>query len=127
LQLKAELRSNQIPTKSQSRAEGNKMSSVNIIAKKRPPPLNIGYNELGIELKRTVLYRNFHEVSGKIYLVEISRNKTKIFICLFENFENPGKYLAEVLLEKIALKLMQDNGNSFENFIAQFHVKYNRL
>ena len=94
------------------------MSSVNIIAKKRPPPLNIGYNELGIEMKRTVLYRNFHEVSGKIYLVEISRNKTKIFICLFENFESPGKYLAEVLLEKIALKLMQDNGNSFENFIG---------
>jgi hypothetical protein len=26
-----------------------KLSSVNIIAKKRPPPMNIGYNELGIE------------------------------------------------------------------------------
>lgn len=82
------------------------MSSVNIVAKKRPPALNIGYNEWGIEPKRAVLYRNFHEISGKIYLVEISRNKTKIFILLFENFENPTRHIAEVLLEKIALKLM---------------------
>lgn len=93
---------------------------MNIIAKKRPPALNIGYNEFGIEVKRAVLYRNFHEISGKIFLVEISRNKTKIFVLLFENFENPSRFIAEVLLEKIALKLMQDNGNSFENFIGQF-------
>jgi hypothetical protein len=58
-----------------------------------------------------VLYRNFHEISGRIYLVEISRNKTNIFILLFENFENPSKYIVEVLKEKIALKLMQDNQN----------------
>lgn len=83
-----------------------KEDSINIVAKKRPPALNIGYNELGIEPKRTVLYRNFHEISGKIYLVEISRSKTKIFFLLFENFENPSKYMAETLLEKIALKLM---------------------
>ena len=82
------------------------MNKVNIRAKKRPPPLKIGYNEYGIEMKRAVLYRNFHEISGKIFLVEISRNKRKIFILLFENFENPHKFIAEVLLEKIAVKLM---------------------
>jgi hypothetical protein len=70
---------------------------VNIVAHKRPPALNIGYNELGIEPRRTVLYRNFHEISDKIYLVEISRSKTKIFILLFENFENPSRYMAEAL------------------------------
>lgn len=61
--------------------------SVNIIAKKRPPPLNIGYNELGVKTKRAVLYRNFHEISGRVYLIEISRDKKKVFILLFENFE----------------------------------------
>jgi hypothetical protein len=81
-----------------------------IIAKRRPPALDIGYNELEIPAKqRTVLYRNFHQVSGHIYLVEISRIKTKIFILLFENFENTKKYISEVLREKLALKLMQDN------------------
>ena len=35
-------------------------SKLNIVAKKRPPPMNIGYNASGIEQKRQVLYRNFH-------------------------------------------------------------------
>ena len=39
------------------------LKPVSIVAKRRPPPLSIGYNELGIENKRAVLYRNFHEVS----------------------------------------------------------------
>jgi hypothetical protein len=50
-------------------------------------------------------------------LVEISRNKTKIFILLFENFENPHRFIGEAIIEKIALKLMQQNANSFENLI----------
>ena len=66
------------------------LKPINIIAKKRPPPLNIGYNDLGVQEKRNVLYRNFHEISGRIYLVEISRSKKKVFILLFENFENPN-------------------------------------
>ena len=37
--------------------------SIGLIARRRPPPLNIGYNELGIKPKRAVLYRNFHEIS----------------------------------------------------------------
>ena len=68
--------------------------------------MNIGYNELGIEAKRTVLYRNFHEISQSIFLVEISRNAKNVFVLLFENFENPTNYKAEVLREKIALRLM---------------------
>ena len=47
---------------------------LNIIAKKRPPPMKVGYNELGIELNRKVLYRNFHQIGENIYLIEISRN-----------------------------------------------------
>jgi len=46
---------------------------------------------------------------------------------LFENFENPNKYIAEVLLEKIAMKLMSDNANMFENFIRQFYIKFGKL
>lgn len=71
--------------------------------------MNIGFNEFGIEKKRKVLYRNFHNISGKIYLVEISRNSKKIFILLFPNFETPEVYLHEVIAEKIASKLMTDN------------------
>jgi hypothetical protein len=91
---------------------------VDIIAKRRPPPLNIGYNDLGIKPKRAVLFRNFAEISGKVYLIEISRDKKHIFILLFENFEVPTKYICEILKEKIAIKLMSDNGNSFDNLIT---------
>ncbi len=66
-----------------------------IIAKRRPPALDIGYNELEIPPKRrTVLYRNFHQVSGHIYLVEISKIKNKICVLLFENFENTKSYIS---------------------------------
>lgn len=39
---------------------------------KRPPPMEIGYNELGIAEDRKVLYRQFIEISSIVYLVEIS-------------------------------------------------------
>lgn len=87
----------------------------------------IGYNELGIPPKRKVLYRNFHNVSGQIYLVEISRSPKKVFILLFANFERPDEFLAEVLMEKVASKLMHDNGNVFENLVQQFYVKFGKL
>jgi hypothetical protein len=89
--------------------------------------MQVGYNEYGIENKRKVLYRNFHNVSGKVYLVEISRNTRKIFILLFPNFETPENYLHEVLAEKVASKLMSDNENLFETLVEQFYVKFNRL
>lgn len=89
--------------------------------------MDIGYNEYGVLPKRSVLYRNFHEISGRIYLVEISRNKSRVFILLWENFEQPTQYIIESLLEKIALKLMQDCQNSFETLIRTFSVKYGKL
>lgn len=69
--------------------EQTNKSCINIIAKKRPPPMNIGANYDGIEPTRKVLYRNFHEIDSQVYLIEISRNKKKVFILLFPNFERP--------------------------------------
>ena len=102
-------------------------NAVNIIAKKRPPPMQIGFNELGIEPKRKVLYRNFHLVSQKVYLVEISRNIKKIFILLFPNFELPETYLHQVFAEKVAHKLMSDNDNLFETLVTRFYIKFSTL
>ena len=51
--------------------------------------MNIGFNEFSIDSKRKVLYRNFHVLSSKIYLVEISRNQKKVFILLFPDFDTP--------------------------------------
>lgn len=76
---------------------------------------------------RKVLYRNFHEISGKVFLVEISRNKTKVFICLFENYASPDEFIAESLSEKLAFSLMAKHNNLFENFIQSFYIAYGRL
>lgn len=42
----------------------NNVRNINLIARKRPPALNIGYNEEGIDGFRSVLYRNFHKVDN---------------------------------------------------------------
>lgn len=70
--------------------------------------MNIGYNEIGIDGSRQVLYRNFHEISSTVYLIEISRDskKKKIFIILFPNFEKPDDFIAETLTLKQAERLM---------------------
>ena len=89
--------------------------------------MNIGFNDFGIDAKRKVLYRNFHNISDKIYLIEISRSTKKIFVLLFPNFENPEAYMHEIFSEKIASKLMSDNDNLFENLIDKFYVKFDKL
>ncbi len=71
-----------------------------MLAKRRAPPLNIGYNDYGIEASRKVLYRNFHEISEKVYLVEVSRTTKKMLIILLENFEEPQNYLADAFTLK---------------------------
>jgi hypothetical protein len=38
----------------------NQVGSYSLVASKRPPPMNVGYNDEGIQMKRQVLYRNFH-------------------------------------------------------------------
>ena len=81
----------------------------------------------GIDPKRKVLYRNFHEISGTIYLVEISRNALKVFILLFPNFEAPDIFLSEVMAEKKAQKLMTESLNMFEELVKKFHIKYGKL
>ena len=89
--------------------------------------MNIGFNENGIDMSRQVLYRNFHMINEVVYLVEISRNPKKVFILLFPNFERPDEYIQELLTDKQATKLMSECGNVFENFIANFYVKFGRL
>jgi hypothetical protein len=98
----------------QANAHGGSMNSmgakapptknqINIVAKKRPPSMPIkNHEEFGIDPKRKVLYRNFHDVDGVIYLVEISRNALKVFILLFPNFEAPDIFLFESMAEKKA-------------------------
>ena len=94
---------------------------------KRPAPLDVGYNEHAMDNNRKVLYRNFHEIHSKVYLVEISRNKTKVFICLFEDYENPNECIVQVLSEKLAFSMMRRHNNSFQAFVEKFSVVYNKL
>lgn len=54
-----------------------------------------------IEAKRRVLYRNFHNVSGVIYLVEISRTPKRVYVILFPNFEKPDVFIQDSLPEKM--------------------------
>jgi hypothetical protein len=82
---------------------------------------------LGIDENRKVLYRNFHEISGVLYLVEISRGKTKVFICLFPDYSQPDIFIAEALTEKIAYSLMNKHQNLFENFVSAFYVAFGKL
>lgn len=84
---------------------------INIVAKKRPTPLNIGQQNPQLDPKRKVLYRNFHEINCNIYLVELSRNKQKVFILLFPNFEQTDNFLFEILPQKLACKMMRDCNN----------------
>jgi hypothetical protein len=60
----------------------------------------------GIDGKRKVMYRNFHDISGMVYLCEISRNDKKVFILLFPNFERSDIFISEFLSEKIFQKLL---------------------
>lgn len=107
--------------------EQTNKSCINIIAKKRPPPMNIGANYDGIEPTRKVLYRNFHEIDSQVYLIEISRNKKKVFILLFPNFERPDQYIQEILTDKQATKLLNESNNIYESFIRTFFIKFNKL
>jgi len=73
------------------------------------------------------LYRNFHEISENVYLVEISRSNTKVFICLFIDYLIPEQYIAQTLSEKVAFSLMKKHNNLYENFITSFYVAYGGL
>ena len=98
------------------------------MAKKRPPSMPIKNHEsIGIDPKRKVLYRNFHSISGTIYLVEISRNPLKVFFILFPNFEAPDLFIHEILHEKKAQKLMVESNNMFETLILKCSIVFGKL
>jgi hypothetical protein len=71
----------------------------------------VGYNEYGMDSERKVLYRNFHEIDAQVYLVEISRNKTKVFVSLFIDYEVPEQFIVQVLSEKLALSMLRRHNN----------------
>ena len=101
---------------------------INIVAKRRPPAMPLkNHGAIGVDPKRKVLYRNFHDVDGGIYLVEISRNAIKVFIMLFPNFEMPDIFLHVIMPEKQAQKLMSESSNMFEELVKKFYIKYNKL
>ena len=50
--------------------------------------------EQNIDPKRKVLYRNFHDINGIVYLTEFSRNKKSVFLVLFPNFEKPDFFIS---------------------------------
>ena len=56
--------------------------------------------------------------------MEISRNEKKVFTILFPNFEAPDVYINCVLSEKQAIKLMNENNNKFEEFVAKFYLRF---
>ena len=104
----------------------------NLVASKRPPPMQVGYNEEGVPQKRHVLYRNFHQIpddrgSDHVYLVEISRSDRKVNILLFPNFETPEVFKSCIMTEKQATRLMGECNNVFDEFIRRFFIKFDRL
>ena len=72
---------------------GNKKSMI-LPKRKRPQAMYIKNPTFhNIDDKRKVMYRNFHEITGVVYLCEISRNDKKVFILLFPNFEKPDIFI----------------------------------
>lgn len=64
--------------------------------KKNKQPKPILVRDPIIDPNRKVLYRNFHEIGKKfkvVYMVELSRTKTKFIIILFPNYEDPSTFL----------------------------------
>lgn len=116
---------------SQGNLAAQKLKNLSRGAGKRPKPMPINASVAvgaGIDPKRKVLYRNFHDIKGMIYLIEISRNAKRIFIVLFPNYERPEIFVCDTLSEKIFQKLLTDANGVFDNLIAQnFRVKYGRL
>jgi hypothetical protein len=98
-----------------------------LMAGKKPAPMAIINDSTGVDRARRVLYRNFHDIARVVYLVEISKNEQKMFICLFPNFEKPALFISQVLSYKIGQKLLTDNLGVFENWISTFSIRYGKL
>lgn len=106
---------------SQGQLAGVKVKNLSRGVGKRPKPMPIKESvarEAGIDPKRKVLYRNFHDISGMIYLIEISRNAKRIFIVMFPNYERPEIFVCDTLSEKIFQKLLTDVNGIFDILIT---------
>ena len=90
---------------------------VDVTSSLNPPPLNIGFSEIGACPERKVLYRNFHEVSGQMYLIEISKHLCRLFVHLIPNFETPKINLQMFLPMKVAIRLLLQSDNKFASFV----------
>ena len=108
----------------------------------------------GIDPKRKVLYRNFHDIKHtkhgldiskrrkrlmamqqqpldyKTYLIEISmsNDRKQVFMILFPNYEDPNTYIKEQLPNKVFGKLLGDNEGLFSNFIFNnIEIRFGRM
>jgi len=50
-----------------------------------------------------------------------------MFVVLLENFEEPQNYIADAFTLKVGLRIMHNNGDSFERLINQFYIKFGHL
>ena len=116
---------------SQGTMAGAKLKSLSRGAGRRPKPMPIKESvarDAGIDPKRKVLYRNFHDINRMIYLVEISRSAKKVGVVMFPNYERPEIFVCDALPEKTFQKLLTDANGIFDNLIsATFKVKYGKL
>ena len=87
---------------------------------KRPKPMPVKSHiakETGINPKRRVIYRQFHDINKTIFLVEICRSSKKILILLFPNYERPDLYICDTLPEAAFDRLLEDVDGSYNNLI----------
>ena len=99
---------------------------------KRPKPMPVkSYiaKETGINPKRKVIYRKFHDINQTIFLIEICKSsKQNIVILLFPNFERPDLYICDTMPEAAFEKLLDDFNGSYNNLINKnFGIRSGRL
>jgi hypothetical protein len=108
----------------------NGLSAGGVLPRRKRPQAMFMKNPsfFNIDPKRKVMYRNFHDISGSVYLTEISKNDKKVFIILFPNFEKPDIFINESLNDKIFQKLLSDNNYGYDSLIKNnFNIKYGKL
>lgn len=100
-----------------------------VVSKYRPEPIFVSNAASGIDNDRKVLYRNIAEVGNckSSFLVEISKNKKKLFILLTDPTDKSRKIIHESLSIKIGEKLLVDLDGSFEDFIKTFEIRFGKL
>lgn len=62
-----------------------------------------------------------------MYLVEVSRNKTKVFCLIFQDYTTPVKFMGQSIPEKIASKIIHDLEYDYGKFVGTFFIKFEKL